>query len=250
MRKPFHLLAAIVLGTIASLPADPARADHDDGPSFDPHSGPNAPYYRIRYLADLDDGDGGLIEEGVFNTSGQANEVINLLAHLTIAYRIDCTCEDYRRDVFGAHEMEEEILEMLPQYGYIPRLVPAPQVAGLPDGYPVTTPYLRLNGDGYYGWWNSWGYWGWGYQTPTTMTFNPNDPTLYARLTPISVFIDTRLESAVLSRVQQLMGGYQLTNPQSLCTFAGLDRSPDDMLSWVIIRDQRRTWAERSGGAR
>ena len=248
MRKPNHLITAFLLATLVAQLPGPVRAESDGSPGFNPEAGPNAPYYRIRYLADVDDGDGNLIENGVFNTSAQASEVVNLLAHLTIAYRVDCTCEEYRRDVFGTQEMEEELLEMLPQYGYIPRLVAAPQVASLPDGYPVTTPYLRLNGNGYYGWWNSWGYWGWGYQTPTTTTFNANDPNLYARLTPISIFIDTRLESAVLSRVQQLMGGYQLTNPESLCAFAALDRSPDNMLSWVIIRDLRRTWAERSGG--
>ncbi|PTX52430.1 hypothetical protein IQ03_01318 [Gemmobacter caeni] len=249
MRKPILTLALLLLGATAALAPAPVIAESDGGPSFNPHSGPNAPYYRIRYLADLDDGEGGLIEHGVFDTSAQASEIINLLAHLTIAYRVDCSCEEYRRDVFGTQEMEEEILDLLPQYGYIPRLVPAPQVASLPEGYPVTTPYLRLSGNGFYGWWGGWGNWGWGYQTPTTMTFNANDPNLYARLTPISIFIDTRLESAVLSRVQQLMGGYQLTDPESLCAFIALDRSPDNMLSWVTILDQRRTWAERSGGA-
>jgi len=153
MRKTRSIPAWALLGALTAFSTGPVLADHDDGPSFQPNSGPNAPYYRIRYLSDRDNGDGDLIEHGVFDTQSQATEIIDMLAHLTIAYRVDCTCEEYRRDVFGSHELEEDILERLPQYGYIPRLVAAPQVALLPEGYPVTTPFLRLSGDGYYGWW-------------------------------------------------------------------------------------------------
>lgn len=249
MRKVLPVSMGALFCAISLLWTGPAFAQSDDSPGFNPHAGPNAPYYRIRYLADVYDGEGGLIEHGVFDTTAQANEIINLLAHLTIAYRVDCSCEEYRRDVFATHEMEEDILERLPFYGYIPRLVPSSQVSSLPEGFPVTTPYLQLTNGGYYGWWwSGWSWWGWGNQSPTSMTFNPNDPNQYARLSPISIFIDTRLESQVMGRVQQLMGGYQLNNPDSLCAFAALERSNDDMLSWVIIKDLRRTWPERSGG--
>lgn len=240
MRISIPRAAQAVALALLALQAGPAHAIFNDGDQgYNPHSGPNVPYYRIRYLADVRDGEGDLIEEGVFDEVSQANVAIDLLAHLLIAYRVDCACETYRRDVFGANDLEERLRSGLSGSGYVPRLVPAPQVASLPEGTILTTPYLRLSGDGYLGS-SGWGG-GWG-SAPTTTVFNPNDPSLYVRLTVDSVFIDTRLESFVLSRVNQLMGGYTLNDPTSLCAFAALERSPDNMLSWVLIEDLRRTW--------
>lgn len=71
---------------------------------------------------------------------------------------------------------------------------------------------------------------------------NPNDPRQYARVDHLGIFVDSRLSSFLLSRVSQVMSGYLIDDPVSLCAFAALDRSPDDMLSWVLIRDLRKAW--------
>jgi hypothetical protein len=225
----------------------------ESNPSITPSS-VTYPPYRIRYLADIierDEGQDRLVEEGVFNTTAQANEVINILAHLRVAHFVDCTCEDYRRDAVGATLLEDSMLEMLRDYGYVSRLVPSSQVAALPDFVGVMTPYLILSGNGFrennYGgynflnggnWWND--QWG----ASTTPTFNPNDPRQYARVDHLGIFVDTRIETFVQNRVIQLMGGYRLDDPVSLCAFAALDRSLDDMMSWVLIKDLRRNWGQ------
>jgi hypothetical protein len=210
-------------------------------------SDPTYPEYRIRYLSDWierdEDGE-RLVEEGVFNTTAQANQVINVLAHLMIAWRVDCACEEVRRDVMGADDLESDLLEMLTEYGYVSRLVPASEVGSLPPFVRVLTPYLTLSGSGYRGetggGWSPWTNWGGG---GSSTTLDPNNPRQYARVDNMGIFVDTRLSGQVQDRARQLMGGYRLDDPASLCAFAALERSPDDMMSWVLIRDLRRTWS-------
>jgi hypothetical protein len=211
------------------------------------------PPYRVRYLADLIDRDRDgerLIEEGVFNTVPQANEVINILAHLTIAGLVDCSCEEYRRDAINALILENQMMALMRDAGYISRLVPASEVGSLPPYVRVLTPYLILNGDGYrdsnYAWYGSdpdRGWWGGGPSSSTVL--NPSDPRQYARVDFSGVFVDTRLSSHVRARVDQLMGGYRVDDRESLCAFAALDRPISDMMSWVLIRDERSTWSGR-----
>lgn len=209
------------------------------------------PNYRIRYLQDLtyrDEGQEVLVEEGVFNTTAQANEVINVLAHLVIAHQVDCSCEEVRRDVMGAADLEDDLMGMLSSYGYVSRLVPSAEVSSLPSYVRVLTPYLILNGDGFrdsntssggsspwYTWWGSGG---------SSTTLDPSNRRQYARVDNMGIFVDTRLSGYVSNRVSQIMGGYQISNPSSLCAFAALEHSPDDMISWVLIRDHRSTWGE------
>lgn len=211
---------------------------------------PTYPNYRIRYLADIierDDGGDRLIEEGVFNTIPQANEVINILAHLLIAWRVDCACEEIRRDVMGANDLEEDLMELLSAYGYVSRLVPSSEVGSLPSFVRVRTPYVILNGNGFrednyssdndppwMGWWGGGG--------GSTTTLDPSNARQYARVDHMGIFVDTRLGGYVQSRVSQILGGYQMNDPTSLCAFAALERSPDDMMSWVLIPDLRATW--------
>jgi hypothetical protein len=214
------------------------------------------PPYRIRYLADIierDEGQDRLVEEGVFNTPSQANEVINILAHLRVATQVDCACEDYRRDAINAGYLEENMFGLLQGYGYVSRLVPSSQVSTLPDYVGVMSPYLVLSRSGFRdenytgynysnginGWNDQWGLFG----SVTTPTLNPNDPRQYARVDHKGVFHDTRIEPLVQARVTQIMGGYRIDDPASLCAFAALDRSIDDMMSWVLIRDLRRNWS-------
>ena len=89
MRKMIlHLLALVMAG----LSGPAAEAQIAGGGTALGPSDPTYPPYRIRYLEDLvvrDEGSDTLIEEGVFNTSAQAQEVIDLLAHLVIAWRVD-----------------------------------------------------------------------------------------------------------------------------------------------------------------
>lgn len=252
MRKTILKLLVLVTAGFFSPAAQAQLAG--SGTSLGP-SDPTYPFYRIRYLADIVERDRGsetLIEEGVFNTDAQAREVINVLAHLVIAWRVDCACEEIRRDVFGAADLEERMMEMLSEAGYVSRLVPSSEVASLPDFVGVLSPYLTLSGDGYRdsnaGWsdrdqLNNWG-WGLG-GTGTSTTLDPDNPRQYARVDYNGIFVDTRLESHVQTRIGQLMAGYRLDDPVSLCAFAALERSPDDMMSWVLIEDLRRTW---SGG--
>lgn len=239
----------LMCGAIAAVTGlTPALAEAQTDPSY--------PNYRIRYLADIierDDGADRLIEEGVFNTTAQANEVINVLAHLVVAWRVDCACEEVRRDVLGTNDLEDDLMEMLSAYGYVSRLVPSSEVRSLPPFVGVLTPYLILNGDGFsedsyvsYNdapWMNWWGGGGGGGGSKTTL--DPSNPRQYARVDNMGIFVDTRLSGHVQNRVSQLLGGYQLNDPISLCAFAALERSPDDMMSWVLIRDLRATW---SGG--
>lgn len=229
---------SIALSALTLLTPGPVSAQAD----------PTYPNYRIRYLADVIDRDEDgerLVEEGVFNTTSQANEVINLLAHLVIAHQVDCSCEGVRRDVIGAAELEEELMGMLSGYGYVSRLVPSAEVGGLPAFVGVLTPYLTLNGDGFresnqQSWggspWNGW--WGSG----GTSTLDPSNPRQYARVDNMGIFVDTRLSGYVRSRISQILSGYQIGTPSSLCAFAALDHAPDDMISWVLIRDLRATW--------
>jgi len=211
------------------------------------------PPYRIRYLADIierDEGQNRLVEEGVFNTTSQANEVINILAHLRVAYHVDCACEGYRRDAINAGYLEEDMFGMLQVYGYLSKLVPSSQVSALPEYVGVMTPYLILSGNGYrednysgYSYFNGWNE-RWGtFGSVTSPTLNQNDPRQYARVDHMGIFHDTRIEPLVQSRVTQIMGGYRIVDPASLCAFAALDRSIDDMMSWVLIRDLRRNWS-------
>ena len=207
------------------------------------------PPYRVRYLADLIDYDrdgSRLIEEGVFNTVPQANEVINILAHLTIAGRVNCSCEEHRRDVINATILENQMFQLMQEAGYVPRLVPASEVGSLPAYVRVLTPYLNLNGDGYRdnsGWgWSDQDQGGWG--GSTSITLNPASPGQYARVDFAGIFVDTRLSGLLDAQVRQLMGGYRIDDPDSLCAFAALDRPISDMMSWVLIRDERRTWSE------
>lgn len=251
MRKIIIPLLALMA---AGLSGPAAQAQLAGGGAVLGPSDPTYPPYRIRYLVDLverDQGSDTLIEEGVFNTSEQAEEVINLLAHLVIAWRVDCACEEIRRDVFGAADLEERMMVMLNESGYVSRLVPAAEVSTLPDFVRVLTPYLTLAGDGYRdsntGWsdrgqLNDWGL-GFG-GTGTSTTLDPDNPRQYARADYNGIFVDTRLASHVQARIGQLMGGYRIDDPVSLCAFAALERSPDEMMSWVLIRDLRRTWAE------
>jgi len=251
MRKMILPLLALVM---AGLSGPAAEAQIAGGGTALGPSDPTYPPYRIRYLEDLvvrDEGSDTLIEEGVFNTSAQAQEVIDLLAHLVIAWRVDCACEEIRRDVFGAADLEERMMEMLSEAGYVSRLVPSSEVASLPDFVGVLSPYLTLSGDGYRdsnaGWsdrdqLNNWG-WGLG-GTGTSTTLDPDNPRQYARVDYNGIFVDTRLAGHVQTRIGQLMGGYRLEDPASLCAFAALERSPDEMMSWVLIKDLRRTWAE------
>lgn len=252
MRKTILKLLVLVTAGFFSPAAQAQLAG--SGTSLGP-SDPTYPFYRIRYLADIVERDRGsetLIEEGVFNTDAQAREVINVLAHLVIAWRVDCACEEIRRDVFGAANLEERLMLMLNDSGYVSRLVPAAEVAALPDYVGVLTPYLILAGDGSRssntGWLDQdhWNNWGWGAsRTGTSTTLDPANPSQYARVDYNGIFVDTRLESHVQTRIGQLMAGYRLDDPVSLCAFAALERSPDDMMSWVLIEDLRRTW---SGG--
>lgn len=230
-------------GAIAAVAGlTPALAEAQTDPSY--------PNYRIRYLADLIDRDEDgeqLIEEGVFNTAAQANEVVNVLAHLVVAWRVDCACEEVRRDVLGANELEDDLMEMLSAYGYVSRLVPSSEVGSLPSFVRVRTPYVILNGNGFrednyssdndppwMGWWGGGG--------GSTTTLDPSNARQYARVDHMGIFVDTRLGGYVQSRVSQILGGYQLNSPTSLCAFAALERSPDDMMSWVLIPDLRATW--------
>lgn len=225
----------------------PALAEAQTDPSY--------PNYRIRYLADIidrDDGGDRIVEEGVFNTTAQANEVINILAHLVVAWRVDCACEEIRRDVLGANDLEDDLMAMLSSYGYVSRLVPSSDVGSLPPFVGVLTPYLILNGDGFRGdsygsdrdpYWMNW----WGGGGGSTTTLDPSNPRQYARVDQMGIFVDTRLSGYVQNRISQLLGGYQLNDPTSLCAFAALERSPDDMMSWVLIPDLRKTWSEEDG---
>lgn len=210
----------------------PALAEAQTDPSY--------PNYRIRYLADIidrdDDGD-RLIEEGVFNTIAQANEVINILAHLVIAWHVDCACEEIRRDVIGVNDLEEDLMERLSSYGYVSRLVSSSDVGSLPPFVAALTPYLILNGSGFREDNNR------SYRGGSTMTLDPSNSRQYARVDPMGVFVDTRLSGYVADRVSQLLGGYLLNDATSLCAFAALERSPDDMMSWVLIPDLRSTWS-------
>lgn len=237
MRKRLALGFIMVLG---SLIPDVSSAQSD----------PTYPNYRIRYLADIvqrDEGNDHLIEEGVFNTSEQAEEVINLLAHLAIAWHVDCACEEIRRDVLGVEDLEDDLMGMLTAYGYVSRLVPASEVSSLPDYVGVLTPYLILNGEGFrddvspeagdLSWIATSG-------QGSTATLDPSNPQQYARVDDMGIFVDTRLSAYLQDRVNQVLGGYILNDAVSLCAFAALERSPDDMMSWVLIRDLRRTWSE------
>lgn len=236
---------------------NPGETDPVDPFSFNTSTTPTSvtyPPYRIRYLADIierDEGQDRLVEEGVFNTAAQANEVINILAHLRVAQYVDCACEEYRRDVVGAAYLEESMMGMLRDYGYVSRLVPAAQVSTLPEFVRVLSPYLILSGNGFrednyngyqylngVNWWNEQG------GASTTPTLNPADPRQYARVDHLGVFVDTRIETFVQDRVVQLMGGYRIDDPVSLCAFAALDRSVDDMMHWVLIEDLRRNWGQ------
>ncbi len=254
MRKTILKLLVLVTAGFFSPAAQAQLAG--SGTSLGP-SDPTYPFYRIRYLADIVERDRGsetLIEEGVFNTDAQAREVINVLAHLVIAWRVDCACEEIRRDVFGAADLEERLMLMLNDSGYVSRLVPAAEVPALPDYVGVLTPYLILAGDGSIssntGWFdqdrsNIWGWGPGGTSSRTSTTLDPDNPRQYARVNYNGIFVDSRLESYVQARIGQLMSGYRLDDPVSLCAFAALERSPDDMMSWVLIEDLRRTW---SGG--
>ena len=245
MRKTLLSLMAVLTAGLSGLTAQ-AQAVGPTDPTYPP--------YRIRYLADLieeDQGSTRLIEEGVFNTEAEANQVINLLAHLAIAWRVDCACEEVRRDVFGAADLEDRLMEMLRDGGYVSRLVPAAEVGSLPDFVRVLTPYLLLNGDGYRGsnpYWshdersNDWGPIIGG--STTSLTLDPSNPRQYARVDFNGIYVDTRLDGYVDNRIRQLMGAYRIDDPASLCAFAALERSPDDMMSWVLIRDLRRTWGD------
>jgi hypothetical protein len=235
MRK---LLKALLLASLFGGAVPAAHAQSGGDVSVTPNS-VTYPPYRIRYLADIierDEGRDRLIEEGVFDTRGQADEVINILAHLRIAWSVDCVCEEYRRDVIGASSLEDRLMIMLRDYGYVSRLVPSSEVGSLPTFVGVLTPYLTLPGDGYRDDYSGSGLGG------TSTTLNPNDPRQYARVDHLGIFVDSRLSSFLLSRVSQVMSGYLIDDPVSLCAFAALDRSPDDMLSWVLIRDLRKTW--------
>lgn len=220
------------------------------GPSS-AQSDPTYPNYRIRYLADIVDGDrgmGSVSEEGVFDTEAQASEVIDILAHLVVAWRVDCACDAVRRDAIGAGNLEADLMEMLSAYGYVSRLVPSAEVGSLPGFVGVLSPYLVLNGDGFRddvqdeerraSWWMLQA------RDMNTTTLDPGNPYQYARADHMGIFVDTRLAGFVQARVNQLLGGYRVDDPDSLCAFASLDRSPDDMMSWVLIRDFRRTWTE------
>jgi hypothetical protein len=197
------------------------------------------PNYRIRYLQDLTDRDEGqvvLVEEGVFNTTAQANEVINILAHLVIAHQVDCSCVRVRRDVLGVAELEDDLMGMLSSYGYVSRLVPSSEVSSLPSFVRVRTPYLTLYGDGFR-------------DSNTTSDDDPNPTFLnpsggrqYARVDNMGIFVDTRLKGYVDGRVSQILGGGRISSPSSLCNFAARNHSPDDMISWVLIPDLRATW--------
>jgi len=213
---------------------------------------PSYPNYRIRYLQDLtyrDEGEEVLVEEGVFNTTAQANEVINILAHLAVAWHVDCACEEIRRDVLGANDLEDDLMEMLSAYGYVSRLVPSSDVGSLPSFVGVLTPYILLSGDGFrdqnYGSNDNVPWWLW--NSGSNATLDPSNPRQYARVDHMGIFVDTRLSGYVQTRVGQLLGGYRLNDPASLCAFAALERSPDDMMSWVLIPDLRDTWSEETG---
>jgi len=242
-RRP-ELRNLIIRGALAAITGlTPVLAAAQTDPSY--------PNYRIRYLADRIEREREgetLIEEGVFNTAAQANEVINVLAHLLIASRVECACDEIRRDVIGASELEDELMLKLSSYGYVARLVPASEVVSLPRFVGVRTPYLILSGDGFRGsgsgnngrLWN-------GFDGGATTTLDPNNPRQYARTDMSGIFVDTRLSGYVQTRVGQLMGGYQIDSPPSLCAFAGLDRSPDEMMSWLLIPDLRDTWSGEAG---
>ena len=252
-KKIIPLLGLLMTGLFSPV----AQAQTAGGGGALGPSDPTYPPYRIRYLADIierDQGSTTLIEEGVFNTEQQANEVINLLSHLIISWRVDCACEEHRRDVFGAADLEERMMGMLNEAGYVSRLVPSSELGSVPDFVGVLTPYLILSGNGYResnsGWSdeNQSNAWGWNLGGGgTSTTLDPNNPRQYARVDYNGIFVDTRLSSQVQARIGQLMGGYQVDDPTSLCAFAALERSPDDMMSWVLIRDLRRTWSGEDG---
>lgn len=196
------------------------------------------PNYLVRYFEDLRYRDVNnnwiLQEQGIFDTASEGNRVVNHLAHLRIAYRVDCGCQDIRRDAIGAIELEESLVNGLPSTGYNPRLIPADQVGGLPARVIASPPYVRFPGFGSVTGRNAGGY--------ATSSFDPNDDRLYARGTDESVFQDTRIVGRVRARIGQIMGGLDINDPGDLCAYARNVHDDGTLISTLLIEDLRRTW--------
>lgn len=202
-----------------------------------PNQNTGGPNYLIRYFNDQryrDEGQWFIREEGIFDTVREGNEVVRILAHLYIAYRVDCACEEIRRDAIGAIELEEQLMTGLPRTGYNPRLIPAADVGDLPAYLIASPPYVEFPRFGPVVGRNANG--------SATNSFDPNNDRLYARGTVESVFRDTRIRGNVLSRADQIMGGHDINDATSLCAYAENVHNNGALISTVLIEDLRRTW--------
>lgn len=206
------------------------------------------PDYFIRFLADVIDSEtGAVIEQGIFNTTGEANEAINMLALLYISREMDCRCEDIRRDVFGAYDLEEDLYEGLRGSGYIPPFIRGSDIGTLPEGTGISGTYTINPGTNGPSPECEDGFWGvfLGNCPQRTTNFDASNPDLFARMDLNGIFVDTRIQANMNTRINQIMGGSNINNDASLCQFgeevAGLDEHP---LSPLVIRDLRETWPE------